>query len=132
MKATRFMRIPFFVTGYLVTEDNMEVIATWCKGHVFEDAHRPFVRVPVIRPTHQKQTEAYVGTWVIASMQRGQATFKVYTEEWLKKQFFELPEEPMVEDIPEEIPVSEHSGTANNVRTIPTQYRGPNVRATAP
>lgn len=113
MKATRFMRIPFFVSGYLVTEDNMEAVAKWCEGHVIR-GEKPFVRVPVDRPTNKRQTEAYPGTWVIVSLYKGERSFKVYTEEWLKKQFFELPEEALDEGI-----VEEEKSYTRPVPTIP-------------
>lgn len=93
VKATRFMRQPFFVSGFKVTAENMHAIAKWCEGHVIPDAEKPFIRVPVDRPTNKKQTEAYIGTWVLLSRQRGEKSFKVYTEEWLLKNFFELPED---------------------------------------
>lgn len=121
MKATRFMRIPFFVTGYLITEENMHDIALWCEGHVIQNATEPFVRVPVHRPTHPRQTEGRVGEWVIVSMQRGRRSFKVYTEEWLRKQFLELPDEPIDEGIPD-AGIEERPATLpDNVRSIPGQ-----------
>ena len=68
MKAARFMRKPFPVRGFEVTETNMDAIARWCVGHVVrEDVPRPFVRVPVSRSVNEKQTRAYVRTWVIAA-----------------------------------------------------------------
>lgn len=134
MKATRFMRVPFIVTGYMVTEDNLDAIAKWCEGHVFRDAERPFVRVPVNRPTNQNQTKAYVGTWVIMSLQRGENSFKVYTTDWLSKHFMEVPPE-IEEDAPEVVemasPVVEtdvcchHNQIGANVRSLPVQKSGP-------
>lgn len=93
MKAILYMRKPFIVTGYKVTEKNMDAIARWCQGHVIREAERPFVRVPVTRYTNIKQTEAYVGTIVTLSEQRGQEYFKVYTEEWLAENFIKMPRE---------------------------------------
>lgn len=120
MKATRFMRIPFFVLGHQVTEQNMDAIARWCEGHVIRDVAKPFVRVPVDRPTNRRQTEAYVGTWVIVSTRRGQRSFKVYTQEWLVQQFMEMPEGTfeLEQDIPGD---GELGGGAadNNVRSLP-------------
>lgn len=85
------MRQPFFVVGYQVTTENMEDIAKWCEGRVIDDADRPFVRVPVIRPIHDRQTRGYVGTWVLLSKRRGEKTFKVYTQEWLDREFWSVP-----------------------------------------
>jgi len=98
MKAVRFIRRPFVVLGYQVTADNMEEIATWCRGHVIpadEDRNeKAFVRVPVDRPTNQKQTQAFVTDWVILAFnQRNEESFKVYPQDWLRKNFVPLPRE---------------------------------------
>lgn len=93
MKAVRFISKPFVVGGFEVELETMETIAAWCEGHVITDAERPFIRVPVNRPTNRKQTEAYVGTFVLLSIYRGEKSFKVYTMEWLEKNFNMLPGE---------------------------------------
>lgn len=134
MKATRFMRIPFIVTGYEVTDENMDIIADWCEGHVIRrNTDRPFVRVPVNRPTNPHQTKAFAGTWVIASLQRGQNSFKVYTTAWLSRHFMEVPA-GIEEDVPDEAettsPVVEtdicchHNHIGGNVRSLPVQKNG--------
>jgi hypothetical protein len=108
MKATMFMRQPFYVAGHLVTEDNMDAIAKWCQGHVIRDGGRSFIRVPVDRPTNKRQTEAYAGTWVTLSKQREERSFKVYTEEWLEKNFIRLPDDDLYDidiDIPSDCDV---------------------------
>lgn len=131
MKSTRFMRIPFFVTGYKVTDDNLDAIAKWCEGHVVRANGKAFVRVPVDRPTNKRQTEAHPETWVILSMQRGNRSFKVYTEEWLNRQFFTLPDEPVDEGIPDDELGDETSFEtapgAANLHAIPLQNRTTNV-----
>lgn len=133
MKATRFMRVPFFATGYRVTADNMDTIAKWCEGHVIRDVSRPFVRVPVNRPTHKKQTEAYEDTWVIVTIHRGERSFKVYTRDLLDKQFFELPDEDAIETIPDEPTEKENPHhQASNVHHLPTQSSGPAPMFQAP
>lgn len=82
------MRQPFFVTGYKVTDENMEIIARWCEGRVIDDGEKSFIRVPVNRATNIKQTQAYVDMWVLMSFtERGDKSFKVYSQEWLDKQF---------------------------------------------
>ncbi len=114
----------------------MEAIARWCEGHVIKSAIRSFVRVPVDRPSNLKQTEASVGRWVIVSIQHGNRSFKVYTEEWLRKQFFEMPDEPVDEGIVEDIESVEEIVLAEvpyrapaSVRPIPVQFRPGNTRA---
>lgn len=127
MIATRFMRKPFIVTGYKVTEEDMDAIARWCEGHVIRDTERPFVRVPVDRPTNKKQTEAYIGTWVLLSTERPEKSFKVYTQTWLNKNFIEVPAEiddEIVDEIHEEDDDTHHR-ISDNVRTLPTHVPKP-------
>lgn len=132
MKATRFMRIPFFVQGYCVTEEDMQDIAKWCEGHVITTSAGSFIRVPVLRPTHKKQTEAYIGDWVIVSNSHKGLVYKVYTQEWLDKTFTALPDEPLVWDISADIekPAPVEPIRPANVRPvprpIPTQFRPTN------
>jgi len=111
-EATWFMRQPFPVSGYLVTKENMAEIAKWCKGHVIEDDDRPFVRVPVDRPTNSKQTQAFIGTWVTLSTHLGEESFKVYTQEWLDKNFILIPREMSR-------PTEEKTPVEDNVRSFP-------------
>lgn len=125
MKPTLLGRIPFFATAYQVTEENLQEIAAWCQGHVIDNDDRPFVRVPVIRPTHNKQTQAYVNDWVVATHQKGEKSFKVYTDEWLWKQFYEMPADAYdngtrglaMKDEKKDIP------RPANVHPIPVQFR---------
>lgn len=123
---TRFMRIPFFVSGYCVTEENMEAVAKWCEGHVIRDTKEPFVRVPVTRPSHPRQTEACVDMWVIKSELNGRQSYKVYTNEWLRKQFFELPDDafPGIMDEPDDL---EGLNITRGVATVPTQRSSENT-----
>lgn len=112
------MRQPFFVTGYQVTEENIEDIAKWCQGHIIRDAERPFIRVPVNRASHTRQTEAYYGTWVLLSVRRGEKSFKVYTQEWLDKNFFKISGENLDDVINEEIVSSTEKSPHNNENRI--------------
>lgn len=93
MKATRFMRRPFFVSGFQVTEEKMRAIAKWCEGHVIQGADGPFIRVPVDRAINRRQTEAHIGSWVLVSHSHGKKSFKVYNEPFLSDNFLQLPEE---------------------------------------
>lgn len=86
-EATRFMRIPFFTTGHLVTEKNMEAVSGWCGGHIIEKNSKRFIRVPVHNARSVAATEAHIGSWVIKSTYNNQESFKVYRSEWLPKNF---------------------------------------------
>lgn len=135
MKAIRYMRIPFIALGYEVTEDNLDAIAKWCEGFVIRtDEARPFVRVPVNRPTNQNQTKAYVGTYVLVTEHRGENNFKVYTKAMLERHFMIVPpgiedEVPQVDDMVSPVidvvtPCCHHNGVGANVRALPTQQNG--------
>lgn len=120
------MRVPFFVLGVQVTEDTMDEIATWCQGNVIrENTDRPFVRVPVDRTIHRRQTEAYVGHWVTMSIQGSEKSFKVFTNDYLNRQFFKLPDDGLDQFVTAHSSgqVCDHQvpPAANNVRSLPTQ-----------
>jgi hypothetical protein len=135
MKATQFMSRPFIVAGCQVTEHNMAAIAKWCQGYVITDAEKPFVRVPVNRPTNQRQTQAFVGSWVLLSTLRGEPSFKVYSVESLEKSFIPLAEVVNLPEMDEPIDIPEveevepgktdsvvaHDRVGSNVRALPVQ-----------
>lgn len=135
MKATRFLSKPFIVTGFRVTERNMNIIAKWCEGSVvITDDGRAFIRVPVSNARTKKQTEAHVGTWVLKSKYGREDTFKVYTQDWVDRQFDVIPEDEIGDDdeIEGDEAVEEHG---QNTVEIPgrkgTRVTG-NVRAFLP
>ena len=143
LEPSRYMRIPFFVTGYCVTEENMEAIAKWCGGYVIrEDDKPPFIHVPVARATSDKQYKAYVGTHVVVSVQRGERSFKVYTDEWLLKQFMPITVETFDEDgiddfetrtgTTREIHIPQNNRVAGNRRPVPAQFQPPTSNTKSP
>lgn len=117
MQATHFMRKPFVVTGYRVDKDNMETLARWCQGQVIEDERRPFVRVPVDRPLHRKQTEAHIGCWIVVSVQEEEKSFKVFSHDWILKHFDELP--PIVTDL-EDVEIRAEEPTCTRPHVAPS------------
>lgn len=102
MKATRLMRKAFFAVGAKVTAENIEQLAEWCGGVVIDDdpAH-PYIRVPVIRATSRKQTEARIGLWVTMTEHLGEPSFKVYRPEWLEREFDIIDERLPDDNIPD-------------------------------
>lgn len=126
LATTRFMRKPFFVDGIEVTLDNMKAVAEWCHGHVVENTEKPFVRVPVFRASNRRQTEAYIGFWVLISKHRGERSFKVYDPEWLNEHFWLAndihTEEPEILEVREtEVSsANEIDDVMNKTRAIPT------------
>lgn len=84
MKTHKFVRRPFYVDAVRVSTENMKEVAEWCKGEVVtESPEGPFIKVRVHRPLNEKQTQAFVGDWVLDS---GNG-FKVYNPKAFDKSF---------------------------------------------
>lgn len=81
LETKRYVRRPFYVQAVRVTSKNMRDVAAWCKGviELVNDSGHPrtqrFIRVDVLRPTTPRQTQAFIGDWVLQSG----TSFKVYT-----------------------------------------------------
>lgn len=84
MKTHKFARKPFYVDAVRVSEANIEEVAQWCNGKVMEneDGQR-YVKVTVLRPLNDRQTEAFIGDWVLYAG----TGFKVYTTKAFDKAF---------------------------------------------
>lgn len=79
-----FDRNPFQVTAAQVTEDNIDEVADWCGGRVRTPTNgEVHVKVDVRRPLNVRQTQAFVGCWVL---QAGSG-FKVYTDSAFRDNF---------------------------------------------
>lgn len=84
METQKFSRKSFPVEAVQVTRDNMEEVATWCKGKIeHTPTGAPFIRVDVHMPQSEKQTKAFVKDWVLFAG-RG---FKVFTDGAFQKNF---------------------------------------------
>lgn len=62
-----------------VTDENLRAVAAWYDGHVYVKPNKnietvAYIKVPVRRPNNERQTQAFVGDWVLKSEQG----FKVY------------------------------------------------------
>lgn len=81
---SRFVRNPFYVDAVQVTEENIADVSEWVKGPInTSNEGKKFVKVKVKRFFNPRQTQAFVGDWVLFA---GDG-FKVYTEEAFKKTF---------------------------------------------
>jgi hypothetical protein len=68
---------PSFVEAVQVTQDNMLEVASWCGGDVRTPADgKPYIQVKVKRPHNPRQTQGYVGDWVL----RRNTNWHVYTD----------------------------------------------------
>jgi hypothetical protein len=91
MKTTKFTRKPFEVDAVQVTAENIEEVAKWCQGDVATDPDtgKQFIKVRVMRVINERQTQAYVGDWVLYAG----TGYKVYTPKAFQKSFVEKTEE---------------------------------------
>ena len=85
IETTKYARKPFYVDAVQVTAENMEEVAKWCQGSVQlnDKDSKNFIKVRVHRPLTEKQTEAYVGDWVLYAG----TGYKVYTDKAFHNSF---------------------------------------------
>ncbi len=77
LKTEKFIRRPFIVDAVRITDVNMKDVAKWCGGRVQTKAgNKKYIKVEVRNPLSPRQSEGYVGDWVLYS---GKG-FKVYTD----------------------------------------------------
>lgn len=85
-----YARIPFYVDGIQVTEENMEALAEFSRGDIRTDKDgRKYIKVPVQKPLGERQTMAYVGDHLLYSA----TGFKIFTDFAFNKNFEEVNEE---------------------------------------
>lgn len=86
MKTHKFARRPFYVDAVRVTQANMEEVAEWCNGKIQTQGEdeAPYISIKVYRPLNDRQTQAFVGDWVLLY---GSTGFKVYTPKAFDKSF---------------------------------------------
>lgn len=86
MKTHKFARKPFYVDAVRVSDANIGEVAAWCQGVVCCDDDNPeaqYISVKVHRPLTERQTQAFVGDWVLFAG----TGFKVYTPKAFDKSF---------------------------------------------
>lgn len=89
LEVVRYTYKPLFVDAVRVTKDNMEEIAAWCQGTIEGSADRPYVKVNAIRAVRFRETQAFVGDWVLKS----DVGFKIYMHKAFQHNFILAPEE---------------------------------------
>lgn len=90
IKTQKYVRNPLYVDAVEVTEDNFRELAIWCHGDIANrdgteinrikdvvevDPEKQFIRVRVDSPKNVRQTQAFLGDWILYT-DRG---YKVYT-----------------------------------------------------
>ncbi len=85
MKTHKFARKPFYVDAVRVSEANIAEVAEWCGGSVekTEDDGQSYVKVQVHRPLNERQSQAFIGDWVLFAG----TGYKVYTPKAFDKSF---------------------------------------------
>lgn len=86
METQRYVTKPMFVEAVAVTEDNMHEVAEWVSGSICKNDQknpRNYVSVTTIRPLNVRQTQAYVGDWVLKT----ESGFKIYTRKAFSENF---------------------------------------------
>ena len=83
MKTHKFARKPFYVDAVRVSETNIEEVAQWCDGIIEDSSEGKFIRVKVHRPLTERQTQAFIGDWVLFAG----SGFKVYVPKAFDKSF---------------------------------------------
>lgn len=90
LSLTKFVRKPFYVDAIRVTNENFEEVAQWCEGEIMikDDESSPnngkrFIKVKTLHPMTPRQTEAYVGDYILYAS----SNFKVYPTKSFEKSF---------------------------------------------
>jgi hypothetical protein len=85
MKITteRFIRKALYVDAVQVTDENFEHLAEWCQGQIQSDGTQSYIRVRVHTPKSPRQTQAFVGDWILYT-DKG---YKVYSNKAFAENF---------------------------------------------
>lgn len=102
VNTAKYVRKPFEVQAVQVTEENFEAVAAWCGGTIVtarapkEDdgvsktEEKRYIKVNVSRPLNERQTQAYVGDWLLEA-ERG---LKVYADGPFTRNFAKADDKP--------------------------------------
>jgi hypothetical protein len=75
---------PVYVDCVQVTASNMTEVSEWCGGTLMEDdKKKTYIKVNATKAIHVRQTQAYVGDWVIKS----DVGLKVYKDNAFKNSY---------------------------------------------
>lgn len=140
MNTHKFARKTFYVDAICVSEANIEEVAAWCSGEVqLDETGHQFIRVAVERPLTERQSQAFVGDWVLFASKG----FKVFTPKAFEKSFekvriltkeqadaagITVPHEPRPKN--EKKPVRDEAivpRKKHNKRAVPTAPKAPKL-----
>lgn len=109
-KTEKYLRKAIPVDAVRVTKANQKELARWCKGRIKNPPKnsphhgRPYIKVKVTNPLSPRQTQAFVGDWLL----HGPNGFKVYTDGAFKKAFEPVFKRPVPAPPPTPTTVPEH------------------------
>jgi hypothetical protein len=86
LKLEKYERLPFTIEAVEVTADNMKAVAKWCGGQIRTSGKRgiqKYIKVEVKRALNDRQTQAYIGDFVL----KAGSGFKVYTPKAFSESF---------------------------------------------
>lgn len=102
VNTVKYTRKPFEVQAVQVTEENFEDVAAWCGGTIVtvrapkeldgtsEGEVKRYIKVNVSRPLNERQTQAYVGDWLLEA-EKG---LKVYADGPFTRNFERVNDRP--------------------------------------
>ena len=102
INTAKYVRKPFEVQAVQVTEANFEDVAAWCGGtivttrapkeadSVSDTEEKRYIKVNVSRPLNERQTQAYVGDWLLEA-EKG---LKVYADGPFTRNFARADDKP--------------------------------------
>jgi len=89
----RYTHVALYVEAVQVTAANLAEVAAWAGGTVQTDPEKQeYIKVATIRPLRDRQTQAYVGDWVLKTA----VGLKVYTNKAFHRGFIAAPEDVKV------------------------------------
>lgn len=92
METAQYRRKSFEVSAVQVTPENINEVAKWCQGDVVENSSTDIhIKVRVLRVLNDRQTQAFVGDWVLYA---GKG-YKVYTDRAFQDSFEKLDKKPL-------------------------------------
>lgn len=94
LEITKYLKRPFEVQAVQVTAENIYDVAKWCQGDLSSNGADKFIKVRVIHAVNERQTQAFVGDWVLYAG----TSYRVYTDKAFGKSFLPV-------DSPEAVPV---------------------------
>lgn len=86
----KFRRKPFYIDAVQVTDKNIRLVAAWCQAEVRvtkrgnkDGIDEEYVKVRVHRPLNERQTQAFIGDWVLYAG----SGYKVFTNKAFTNSF---------------------------------------------